>query len=249
MANPIKIQGEVTNIVEYDKGIFSLVIQPEKRLPRFKAGQFLHLTIDEFDPCGGFWPESRVFSIASASGCDVLEIVYSVKGRYTSRMADELKLGKRVWIKIPYGDFSVETSVGNEENIIMVAGGTGVSPYISYLQELFSGMQPNKRRVHVVYGIRNERHLLFENVISKCCNNQLGISIDLFIESQENTLGTVGIVPKSGMITIEHLVECGKILDTPVYFLSGPPQMIKTFSTGLQNNGIGQNRIKIDAWE
>ena len=31
----------------------------------FKPGQFLHLALDAFEP-GGFWPESRVFSIASA---------------------------------------------------------------------------------------------------------------------------------------------------------------------------------------
>ena len=36
-----------------------------RRCPLFKPGQFLHLAIDPYDGAG-FWPESRVFSIASS---------------------------------------------------------------------------------------------------------------------------------------------------------------------------------------
>lgn len=63
MANPLKIRGNVVSLIKHDENTFTVAIMPEQGLPRFKAGQFLHLTLDDYGPMGGFWPESRVFSI------------------------------------------------------------------------------------------------------------------------------------------------------------------------------------------
>ncbi|MCU0609758.1 MAG: FAD-dependent oxidoreductase [Chitinispirillaceae bacterium] len=248
MANPVKIPGTVASIQAHDQGVYTLVIAPEKRVPRFRAGQFLHLTIDDFDPQGGFWPESRVFSIASAPTNGNVEIVYSVKGRYTSRMSAELAPGKRVWIKLPYGDFSIETAAPEGRPLLLVAGGTGVSPYMSYLQSALSGGVVDGRQIHLVYGIRKPEHVLYPEVLSACCLSFAGFGMDLFIEN-----GTcdalAGIPQKNGMITLDHILMRGKAMGDPVYFLSGPPVMIKTFKVGLLAAGIGETNIKIDEWE
>ena len=77
-------------------------------MPPFRPGQFLHLTVDDYDPAG-FWPESRVFSIASSPReRERIRICYSVKGRYTTKMEQALKVGGEVWIKLPYGDFVID---------------------------------------------------------------------------------------------------------------------------------------------
>jgi NAD(P)H-flavin reductase len=75
MANPSKIQAEIVSVEPYGKDFFEVRMKPQGRVPRFKAGQFLHLTIDDYDPSGGFWPESRVFSIASRYGSEEIVIV------------------------------------------------------------------------------------------------------------------------------------------------------------------------------
>ncbi len=67
MANPVKLKAVVTKVQSYGDGVYELTLTPAGTVPRYKPGQFLHLTVDEYDPAGGFWPESRVFSIASAS--------------------------------------------------------------------------------------------------------------------------------------------------------------------------------------
>jgi ferredoxin-NADP reductase len=95
-------------------------------LPNFQPGQFLHLALDPFDPAGGFWPESRVFSIASLPTDPELTIAYAVKGAFTRRMRAEIKTGKELWVKLPYGHFSLSASPGEE--IVLVAGGTGIIP-------------------------------------------------------------------------------------------------------------------------
>ena len=107
MANPKHAQAKVKRLVEHGPGVFSVWLEPELPLARFKVGQFLHLALDPFSPESGYWPESRVFSIASSPEAGFLRIVYSVKGRYTTRMSRELSEGKEVWLKYPFGEFIV----------------------------------------------------------------------------------------------------------------------------------------------
>ena len=107
MATPRKLRCTVCELRDHGDRVYSLRLRSERPLPQFRSGQFLHLALDPYDP-SGFWPESRVFSIASSPGRkDEVEIVYSVKGRFTSRMEKELCAGGEVWVKLPYGEFVV----------------------------------------------------------------------------------------------------------------------------------------------
>src|ERR1700719_3493528 len=94
--------------VAHGERVYTLVLLPEHLVPRFRAGQFLPLALDPYDP-SGFWPESRVFSIASPPAQrDAVRITYAVHGRFTARMESDLVEGRQVWIKMPYGDFVVD---------------------------------------------------------------------------------------------------------------------------------------------
>ena len=63
MANPQMLK----DINSYGNHVYKVVFSLEKKFARFKAGQFLHLTLEGFDLTTEFWPESRVFSINSCS--------------------------------------------------------------------------------------------------------------------------------------------------------------------------------------
>ena len=148
MANPVRIKALVNSVVAHGEGVYSVTLAPEGRIPRFKPGQFLHLTVDAYDPVSGYWPESRAFSIASPVGSDTLLIVYSVKGVYTRKMEKSLEPGKEVWLKLPYGDFTIEKNIQPDQDIVLVAGGTGISPFVPYLDALVTGASP---RVPSIY--------------------------------------------------------------------------------------------------
>ena len=108
MAVAQKLACQVERIIHHGGHVYTVDLGPERPAPRFRPGQFLHLALDAYDP-SGFWPESRVFSIASSPmQRDRLRITYSVQGRFTARMEKELAEGQWVWIKLPYGEFVVE---------------------------------------------------------------------------------------------------------------------------------------------
>ncbi len=64
MPNPKRVKCRVGDVRYHSESVSSVYLSPLSSLPKFKSGQFLHFTLDDFDPSSGFWPESRVFSIA-----------------------------------------------------------------------------------------------------------------------------------------------------------------------------------------
>ncbi|MBU2647047.1 FAD-dependent oxidoreductase [bacterium] len=248
MANPIRIQAHVDQIQNRGDGIYTLVLKPQRRIPRFQPGQFLHLAIDHYDPRGGFWPDSRVFSIASSRSRETIEINYSVKGLFTTRMAEQLKEGSEVWLKLPYGDFIIERGVAENQDILLVAGGTGLSPFLSYLEEQVTS--PGKRKIHLIYGVRKEIHILNEALLVNCLDMLEGFTLEVFIESEPCArILNNRVQPRPGMITLDHILATSETIRDPVVFLSGPITMIQAFRAGLLEAGIAPDRIRIDEWE
>ena len=80
MAVVRKIPCQVRSVADHGEHVYTVELAPSLPVPRFQPGQFLHLALDAYQP-GGFWPESRVFSIASSpKERDRLAITYAVKG-------------------------------------------------------------------------------------------------------------------------------------------------------------------------
>jgi len=245
MANPIKIKATVNSVQQFGEGVYEITLVPEGFVPRYKPGQFLHLTVDEYDPAGGFWPESRVFSIASASGSDDIRVVYSVKGKYTKRMEESLKPGATVWLKLPYGDFVIEGALKEGQGAVLVAGGTGVSPFLPFLEgQLKAG--GSKRDVRLYYGVRRNAMLLGADLLGRCAAG--GIQTAILVEDEEPQF-SIPVPCARGRLNIEAInAECSAMVD-PAYFLSGPPQMIQAFKKALLSDGTVADNIFIDEWE
>ena len=91
MATPIKFRAEVTRVLRHADDVATFEFRYLDRRPRCKPGQFLHLALDPYDPAG-HWPESRCFTIARGTReRDSLRLVIALKGRFTTRIFEELR--------------------------------------------------------------------------------------------------------------------------------------------------------------
>ena len=246
MANASKVHCRVESVIERGEGTYVVELDPLSRIPRFKAGQFLHLTVDEYDPAGGFWPESRVFSIASRSGAERITIVYGVKGRYTRRMEETLAPGREVWVKLPFGDFIIDSRIRQGSDVVIAAGGTGISPFIPFL-ETIAETGTTARRIRLYYGLRNPGQLLFESLLTSAVAKGL-VDIRLRLESGEG-VGPLYASASEGRLDPPTIYEECRDLRDPVFFLSGPPAMIANFKSALLDKGLEADRIQTDEWE
>lgn len=227
--------------------MYTVTLRPADPVPTFRPGQFLHLTVEAYDPAG-FWPESRVFSIASSPRDRTqLRICYAVKGRYTARMEQQLSVGSEVWIKLPYGDFVVE---GNTD-VVLLAGGTGISAFTAFLEALEPA---HASRVFLAYGARSPGLLLFSDMIFRQLERVPGFDALFFAEAGDPraeasfpAAGAPGCLP--GRLALDPVWAQVDQAAERTFYLSGPPLMLRALGEELRSRGVPPERIRVDAWE
>jgi ferredoxin-NADP reductase len=230
MAVVRKIPCAVRAVTGHGERVYTVELEPAMPVPRFKPGQFLHLALDGYEP-GGFWPESRVFSISSSPReRDRLAITYAVKGAFTARMERELAPGGSVWAKLPYGEFVVDPA----SDAVLFAGGTGVTAFTAFLQSLEAGRAP---RVLLFYGARKPHLFVYGPLAEACARDVPSLACSLVCEETDGCLSVAAAWP-----AIETLSD-------PVFYLSGPPQMLTALTAQLRERGVAAAAIRTDAWE
>lgn len=231
----------VEHIADHGERVYTVGLRPARRAPRFRAGQFLHLTLDPYN-AGGFWPDSRVFSIASSpSRPDRLSISYSVRGRYTARMEHELSVGREVWVKMPYGDFVI----AKDRPVVLFAGGTGISAFTAFLEDLPSA---DPQPVTLVYGARRTSLLVYRETVERCQTRAGALATHYFAEDASSwEAGSSDVHPgrvSAAAVWAQLPQPCAT-----AFYISGPPAMLQTVSDDLRAHGVTREAIHIDAWE
>ncbi len=220
----------VRGLTDHGERVYTVDLEPSSVVPRFRPGQFLHLALDPYE-ADGFWPESRVFSIASApTERDRLSITYAVKGAYTSRMERELAPSRTVWVKLPYGEFTVDPA----RDAVLFAGGTGVTAFTAFLGSLAPA---GDRRVTLFYGARTPELFVYGDFATDRASEVRGLDVHLVCEATDGRLSVAAAWPVI------------RELDDPTFYLSGPPAMLTALTSELLHHGVPATEVRTDAWE
>jgi ferredoxin-NADP reductase len=235
MASPVKIKAVVAEAVHPTCSVASYRFTPQGRVPKFHAGQFLHIALDEYHP-DAQWPESRVFSIASspAKRHEELAVTISVKGRFTERIFQTLEKGTECWLKLPYGEFLFPP----DKHLTLIAGGVGITPYLSLLKQMLE--EKSEQAVTLCYGIRSAEHYLFGDLLDRCAAELPSFGKTVWCED-----GSVS--GEKGILNIDAIHAAAP--DGSLFYLSGPPAMISAFKKSLFDFGVETERICVDDWE
>jgi ferredoxin-NADP reductase len=235
MANPVKIRATVEKVVKHTGSVVSYRLVPQGRVPKFHAGQFLHLALDEYSP-ESQWPDSRVFSIASSPSerATQLAVTISVKGRFTGRIFETLEEGSACWLKLPYGEFLFPP----DRPLVLIAGGVGITPFLSFLAQMLE--ERSGQAVSLCYGVRSEVYYLFGELLSRCEAELPNFMKTVYCED--------GSVPgNKGILDIDAIHAAAPA--GALFYLSGPPAMISVFKSRLRDLGVEAERIRVDDWE
>ena len=224
-----KYRSEVVAVDNPVAGIRTVTLRPLEKAYRYNPGQFLHLALDEYDPARP-WPESRCFSMQSSPDQETIKITFAVKGKFTERMALELAPGKVLHVKLPYGDlFSADH---DRQRSVFVAGGTGLTPFLSlFTSEEFAAYGEPR----LYFGVRSAAHHLYAADLEKAAALNPSFRPRLRNEEEDGRLDIDGIFAENG--------------PSAVYFISGPPAMIRIFKARLAESGVPAERIRTDDWE
>lgn len=159
---PFRVQRKIFE--DLSRSICSLYLVPTdgKALPPFKPGQFLTFQWDMTDPHTG-QPRRvvRCYSLSDRPGLGYYRIsvkrippsvgpVGTPPGLASNHVHDVVQEETTLLVKAPAGQFVLEKE---EAPIVMVAGGIGITPLLSMLNENVERRSP--REIWLFYGVRN----------------------------------------------------------------------------------------------
>lgn len=226
-------RAQIREVRKENDRTFSLVLKPGSTFADhvwegFRAGQCIEL----FIPHEGALL-SRFFSISSSpalfkqSGLIELTIRIQEDGRLTPWMAEHLKAGKWLNLSAATGQFVIPQS---EEPLLMIAGGSGITPFRSMLSDLSASA--SGRPVTLMYYSRHEDDVLFRDEFAELAQQHDNITIHI-ISSDEH-----------GQICAEHLSEyCPDFKDRRI-FLCGPAAMTEHTAELLLASGVAAEKTE-----
>ncbi|KAL8465577.1 hypothetical protein ACS0TY_034892 [Phlomoides rotata] len=145
------------------------------------------------------------FTVTSSSGIDkhTISIIIKSEGQWTSSLYKQIhvqqvsEVGQRECIPValegPYGPASLEYA--RYDSLLMVAGGIGVTPFLSILRELCSDLNQGRNgypdRVQLIYTIKKSQDVcLLDPMLPQLLDiKRFHIKLEVFV-TQENQTGT-----------------------------------------------------------
>ncbi|OGV78681.1 MAG: oxidoreductase [Lentisphaerae bacterium RIFOXYB12_FULL_65_16] len=204
----------------------------------FVPGQYVQLQT----PVYGKNPDPvyRAYSIASDPTADRhLDLIIRLvpNGICTTWVFTLLKVGDEVRLNGPYGEFRLHDT---EHEMIFIAGGSGMAPFLSFLAEL--QRQQSRRRIRYFFGARAVRDLFLLERLREFEKNLADFRfIPALSEPQpgDNWDGERGLITD---VVGRHYPDCA---DKEAY-LCGSPGMCDACVKVLTQHGLPADRISFD---
>ena len=226
-----------------DESVTEIVMRPVGRTLAFAPGQFVFVNFrslalrERFRPfelsaqgvlsirTGEVSNQFHPFSITSAPGEPALRLTVKAVGDYT-RALRELEAGAEAIVEGPYGSFSHRDVP--ERRQVWIAGGIGVTPFLSMARSLGDRDEPSVDFYYCVER-REEAHFLDE----------------LHEVGRRRPDFRVTLVPRdtAGFLTADRLAAETGDLSSRAALICGPPAMIESLRGQLLARGMHRTRI------
>lgn len=234
-------------------GITSVYFKPvdQKPIPTFQSGQHLPL---KFNVPGERKPLIRCYSLSSVPRQDSYRIsVKSVApptnnsnippGRVSHFINNQLMVGDIVEAKAPSGSFTLSEH-GNSP-IVLLAGGIGITPIFSMLEDLIA--TGTDRTIVLLYGVRFGREHAFREQIANISAQHNNVHV-INCYSHPEPIDQASVdYQVSGWVSIDLIKQ---ILPSSqcMFYLCGPPPFMNSLQSGLSEWGVPGNRIRHEAF-
>ncbi|UCH29481.1 MAG: hypothetical protein JSV06_00235, partial [Myxococcales bacterium] len=154
MTRPLRV---VDVVRETDDAVSIYLTEADGSPLEFRAGQFLSIDV----PVDGK-SLRRAYSLASACLPDVprhITVKRIEDGRVSNHLNDTIAKGDELAVLGPSGNFTVEPRSVNQRHLVMIAGGSGITPIMSILETVLRVEADT--RVTLIYGNRGWEDVIF----------------------------------------------------------------------------------------
>lgn len=169
-----------------------------------------------------------------------LEIALNEVAAFTKKMFS-LKPGDFLKFRGPYGKFYFNEGIKN--NVILIAGGTGITPLIGILRYAADKNLPNK--IKLFYSVKNPDEIIFHEEIRNLRQRNPNFEYFITITRPEDHHVWDG---RRGRIEHNLLGENIENIKESVYFICGSKEFVENIISMLIHLGAARDQIKTDVW-
>ncbi len=169
----------------------------------------------------GMWWQSHPFSFSGVPGQRTLRFTVKAKGDFNSQIAG-VRPGTRVIIDGPRGSFTTSRAYG-AGNVVLIAGGIGITPYMSGIQTLLN----QGKKVTLLYAVRTRGDIAFTDEL--IAMEKRGLRIRVYAQENGSTVDESALAPL--------------IKDNTVMYICGPDGMSRGLTRTLKQLGMPKNNI------
>ncbi len=207
---------------------FSFIFKPEVDI-KWQAGQYMHFSIPHNQPDDrGI---NRFFTISSAPFEKNIMITTRFEFEKSSTFKKALfSLEKNQIISAvgPDGEFVISEF---NKSYVLIAGGIGITPYRSILLDLEFNNNLKDLEVFLLYSNRNNE-IVFKDDFDRLANSYNTFKVRYIISPERLNLDLIKIaVP---------------YYNQRIFYISGPPPLVKAVEDELVNDAISLDNIKLD---
>ena len=237
--HPKKQFVKVAQIIERAEDTKSFVLVPDEAkgtnaLAYFGAGKYLTV----FEEIEGM-KITRAYSISSKPG-DALEGRYMLTikrvdgGLMSNYILDNWAVGTQVSVSAPEGHFEYQP-LRDAENVICLAGGSGITPFISMAGAVIDGDE--EFNMTLIYGSRNRENILFFDELEEI--KKSGKVKVVHVLSDEDAEGF-----EKGFITAELIRKYAPENEAYSLFICGPQAMYSFLDKEIEKLGLEKKYVR-----
>lgn len=233
----------VKEVIRETPDAINIVFNTPTKPMSYKSGQFLTL----IETINGE-KVRRAYSLSSSPFVDEYPAVAVKKvegGRMSTWLNDHLKAGASLEVMEPMGNFITEYNASNSRHIVLLGGGSGITPLISIMKSALH--QEPSSKVSLIYTNRNEESIIFKTELAQL-QLQYGDRLHIVNVLDHPPTGWTG---PSGIPTVELLTKILSDLDAhknAEYFICGPGGMMDNAEKALLDSGVPQNKVRKESF-
>ncbi len=233
--HPSRIQMRVVNIIDETASTRTFRMVPaDAPLPPFIAGQYITVFIETVGI-----RTARPYSISSAPnqrGYYEITIRRVPEGLVSGFFLDKVKPGDVIQTSGPQGFFYYNPVI-HEKKVICIAGGSGITPFMSMIREVVEcGLD---REIRLIYGNRSVDDIIFHQELTRISEHFDNISYIPVLEMPPEDYSG-----KQGFITDDIIREVTGNTRDKTFFLCGPSAMYDFCLPELEKLEIPRKRLK-----
>ena len=215
----------------HDVMLMRILLAPGKEFS-FSAGQYMDFVL----------PDSKLRSY-SIAGIDGRQIDFHIRkvdnGLFTTRVFHDYKAGAIVRVYGPLGTLFIRQA--NKQAIIMLAGGTGVAPLKSMLEQIST--QTSALQTHLYWGVQKLEDVYLKFWLEEFSQHHNWFEYTIVLSNADE------FYPARKGFVHQAVLEDYKDLNNYQVYASGPPAMIKAAQSEFIDAGLDPEKLYFDSFD